>query len=132
MYIFSSLFTQITSSSMLTAELCYSFTSPSLLCLDRFFRFSYYIIKIQSWETVMVFRDHVHSHRLAALRLRYRKKNFLKYMASDKPQTKRKKLEIRTMQHNTRKTSGNALKSFLYFVTIYLNITSSATLIISR
>jgi len=80
----------------------------------------------------MVFRDHVRSHRLAALRLRYRKKNFLKYMASDKAQTTRKKLEIRTMQHNTRKTSGNALKSFLYFVTIYLNITSSTTFIVPR
>ena len=84
MYIFSSLFTQITASSVVTVEMCHSFVSPSLLCLDCFFRFSYYIIKIQSWETVVVFRDHVRFHRLAAQRPRYRKKNFLKYMASDK------------------------------------------------
>ena len=53
-------------------------TSPSLLFLNCFFRFSYCIINIHLWETVMVSRDHVHFHRLAALRLRYRKKNVLK------------------------------------------------------
>ena len=63
-----------------------SFTSCSLLRLNCFFRFSYCIIKIQSWETVTVFRDHAPSHRLAALRPRYRHKNVLKYIARDETQ----------------------------------------------